>query len=76
MAEVIEHFIPARARVSVGVTLNLGNYQSFRIDVSHEDSQREGETVQELFARVRTVADDEAAKAKSEAEEKLNLGNK
>lgn len=72
----VYHVNPPRARVSVGITLNLGNFQSFRIDTSYEDSQREDESLTDLFKRVRETADDEASKAKEDAEAKLGIKGK
>jgi hypothetical protein len=44
----------SRAKVSValGYTLNLGNFQSLRIDLGIEDSERDGENISEAFDRV------------------------
>lgn len=41
-----------KVTVSLGYTLNLGNFQSLRIDLGVEDSKRDGETVNEAFDRV------------------------
>jgi hypothetical protein len=41
-----------KVNVTLGYTLNLGNFQSLRIDLGVEDSRREGETVQQAFDRV------------------------
>lgn len=41
-----------KINVALGYTLNLGNFQSLRIDLGVEDSRREGETVQQAFDRV------------------------
>ena len=38
--------------VGLGYTLNLGNFQSLRIDLSVGDSRRTGETINEAFERV------------------------
>lgn len=41
-----------KVNVALGYTLNLGNFQSLRIDIGVEDSKREGETVNEAFDRI------------------------
>jgi hypothetical protein len=39
-------------KVNVGVVLNIGNYQSLRLDLGMEDTVREGETQEEAMDRV------------------------
>jgi hypothetical protein len=41
-----------KVTVGLGYTLNLGNFQSLRIDVSVTDSKRDGENTNEAFDRV------------------------
>ena len=41
-----------KVRVALGYTLNLGNFQSLRIDVEVQDSKREGENTNDAFERV------------------------
>lgn len=41
-----------KVNVTLGYTLNLGNFQSLRIDLGIIDSRRDGETVDEAFNRV------------------------
>jgi hypothetical protein len=41
-----------KVNVALGYTLNLGNFQSLRIDLGIADSKRNGETTQEAFDRV------------------------
>ena len=41
-----------KINVTLGYTLNLGNFQSLRIDLGIEDSRRDGETINEAFDRV------------------------
>lgn len=38
--------------LAVGITENLGNYNSLRIDVQQSSKQQPGETLDELYARV------------------------
>jgi hypothetical protein len=41
-----------KVNVSLGYTLNLGNFQSLRIDLGVIDSRRDGETIEDAFSRV------------------------
>lgn len=41
-----------KINVTLGYTLNLGNFQSLRIDLGVIDSRREGETMEDAFSRV------------------------
>ena len=41
-----------KVTVGLGYTLNLGNFQSLRIDIGIEDSKRDGETTSEAFDRI------------------------
>ena len=41
-----------KVNIALGYTLNLGNFQSLRIDLGVEDSVRQDENVDEAFYRV------------------------
>lgn len=41
-----------KVNVTLGYTLNLGNFQSLRIDLGVVDSRRDGETIEDAFNRV------------------------
>lgn len=43
---------PSRITCSMGMTINMGNFESLRIDIGLEDSQREGESVKAAHERV------------------------
>lgn len=43
---------PPRVRVSLGYTVNMGNYESLRVDIDVEDTARSDETVAALTERV------------------------
>jgi hypothetical protein len=43
---------PAKIQWSLGITKNLGNFESFRIDCQVIDSVREGESKQEASDRI------------------------
>ena len=44
-----------KINVTLGYTLNLGNFQSLRIDLGIEDSRRDGESMNEAFDRVAMI---------------------
>lgn len=62
-----------KVTVSLGYTLNLGNFQSFRIDLGVEDSEREGEGINDAFNRVYSFVEqklvEKVKEAKTEAGE-------
>lgn len=41
-----------KVSVTLGYTLNLGNFQSLRLDLGVVDGKRQGETTAEAFERV------------------------
>ena len=41
-----------KVNVALGYTLNLGNFQSLRIDIGIQDSKRDGESTSEAFDRI------------------------
>lgn len=41
-----------KVKVGLGYTLNLGNFQSLRVDIEVTDSKRDGENTGEAFERV------------------------
>lgn len=41
-----------KVSITLGYTLNLGNFQSLRLDLGVVDSKKEGETTSEAFERV------------------------
>ena len=61
-----------KVNVALGYTLNLGNFQSLRIDLGVEDSKRDGETTSEAFERVYSFVEaklsEKVAEAQSEAD--------
>jgi len=63
-----------KVSVTLGYTLNLGNFQSLRLDLGVVDSKRDGENTDQAFERVyKFVKDKLTAKileAQTEAEEK------
>lgn len=63
-----------KVTVGLGYTLNLGNFQSLRIDLSISDNKRDGETTSEAFERVYAFVEkkltEKVAEAHSEADNK------
>jgi len=63
-----------KVRVALGYTLNLGNFQSLRIDVEVQDNKRDGENTNDAFERVYAFVEsklqEKTAEAKSEIEDK------
>lgn len=43
---------PSRVRIALGYTVNMGNFESLRVDLAVEDSARMGENVNDLTERV------------------------
>ena len=56
-----------KVTVSLGYTLNVGNFQSLRIDLGIEDSRRDGETVNEAFERVYSFVENKLTEKVKEA---------
>lgn len=63
-----------KVQVGLGYTLNLGNFQSLRIDIQISDNKRDGETTSEAFDRVYSFVEaklsEKVAEAQSEADGK------
>jgi hypothetical protein len=60
-----------KINVTLGYTLNLGNFQSLRIDLGIVDSKRDGENIDEAFERVYRFVEDKLTSKINEA--KLEL---
>jgi hypothetical protein len=58
-----------KVTVNLGYTLNLGNFQSLRIDISIADNKREGETANEAFERVYKFVEEKLAEKVRESVE-------
>ena len=63
-----------KVNVTLGYTLNLGNFQSLRLDLGVIDSKRDGENTEQAFDRVYKFVEDKLTEkiqeAQSEAAEK------
>ena len=53
--------------VTLGYTLNLGNFQSLRIDIGVTDSRRDGETINDATERVYEFVEAKVAEKVAEA---------
>lgn len=60
-----------RVNVALGYTLNLGNFQSLRIDLGVIDSKRDGETTQDAFDRVYSFVEAKLIAKINEAKEEV-----
>lgn len=56
-----------KVSVALGYTLNLGNFQSLRIDLGVEDSERDGENINDAFDRVYAFVEQKLADKVKEA---------
>ena len=57
--------------VGLGYTLNLGNFQSLRIDLSVTDNKREGENTNDAFERVYSFVEAKLAEKVKEASQEI-----
>ena len=57
--------------ISVGATLNMGDYQSLRVDVWLSDEVQEGETRPEAFERVNEILQAELKRVVETTQENL-----
>lgn len=60
-----------KVNVGLGYTLNLGNFQSLRIDLSVTDNKREGETTNDAFERVYSFVETKLAEKVREASSEI-----
>jgi hypothetical protein len=58
-----------KVNVTLGYTLNLGNFQSLRLDLGVIDSKRDGETTDQAFERVYKFVEDKLTAKIKEAQE-------
>jgi len=64
-----------KVSVTLGYTLNLGNFQSLRLDLGVVDSRRNGETPDQAFERVYKFVEDKLAAKIAEAKVELEESN-
>lgn len=60
-----------KVSVTLGYTLNLGNFQSLRLDLGVVDSRREGETTNDAMDRVYAFVEAKLAEKVQEAKTEL-----
>jgi hypothetical protein len=60
-----------KVNVTLGYTLNLGNFQSLRLDLGVVDNKRDGETTNEAFERVYKFVEDKLTEKINEAKVEL-----
>jgi hypothetical protein len=60
-----------KVNVTLGYTLNLGNFQSLRLDLGVVDSKRDGESTAEAFERVYKFVEDKLTEKINEAKSEL-----
>ena len=61
-----------KVNVTLGYTLNLGNFQSLRLDLGVVDSARSGETADQAFERVYKFVEDKLTAKIKEAQEEAS----
>lgn len=60
-----------KVSVTLGYTLNLGNFQSLRLDLGVVDSKRNGETTNEAMDRVYAFVENKLIAKIQEAKEQI-----
>jgi hypothetical protein len=60
-----------KVSVTLGYTLNLGNFQSLRIDLGIEDSRKDGETIKEAFDRVYDFVEQKLTEKVNESKDEI-----
>ena len=61
-----------KVNVTLGYTLNLGNFQSLRLDLGVTDNRREGENINDAFERVYKFVEDKLAEKITEAKAEIS----
>ena len=61
-----------KVSVTLGYTLNLGNFQSLRLDLGLVDSKRDGENIDEAFGRVYKFVEDKLTEKIQEAKSEIS----
>ena len=60
-----------KVSVTLGYTINLGNFQSLRLDLGVVDSKRDGENTDQAFERVYQFVEDKLTAKIAEAKVEL-----
>jgi hypothetical protein len=61
-----------KVSVTLGYTLNLGNFQSLRLDLGIVDNKRDGENTNDAFERVYKFVEDKLTEKIAEAKAELS----
>ena len=61
-----------KINVTLGYTLNLGNFQSLRLDLGVVDSKRDGENIDDAFNSVYKFVEDKLTEKIQEAKSEIN----
>ena len=61
-----------KVSVTLGYTLNLGNFQSLRLDLGIVDSKRDGENIDDAFGRVYKFVEDKLTEKIQEAKSEIS----
>lgn len=61
-----------KVNVRLGFTMNLGDFESLRLDVGVEDDVREGESVTDAFGRVYGFVEDRVIDKQNEFRKELS----
>lgn len=60
-----------KINVTLGYTLNLGNFQSLRIDLGVVDSRRDGESINDAFERVYAFVENKLTEKVNESKDEI-----
>ena len=71
MEAVVEERNETKVNVTLGYTLNLGNFQSLRVDLGVVDFVREGETTNDAMNRVYDFVEAKVVEKVQEAKQEL-----
>ncbi len=63
---------PTKVSVTLGYTLNLGNFQSLRLDLGVVDSRKSEENINQAFERVYKFVEDKLTEKINEAKSEIN----
>ena len=64
-----------KVSITLGYTINLGNFQSLRLDLGVTDNRREGENINDAFERVYKFVEDKLTEKVKEAQIEADSDN-
>jgi hypothetical protein len=71
LGETVEERKDTKVSVTLGYTLNLGNFQSLRVDLGVVDHTRDGETTNDAMNRVYEFVESKVIEKVNEARESI-----